>query len=92
MFKARLYINLLHAGMLMQEKGNSNLCECNLKQYVQVPVHFSFTFFNFLSIFFLEEEEDWYYFIHVRAEDRVSINAGFSMHSHCLFNVLSVWS
>lgn len=58
--------------MLMQEKGNSNLCECDLKQDVQVLVLFGFTLFNFLSIFFLEEEEDWYYFVYVRAEDSVN--------------------
>lgn len=27
----------------------------------------------FLSIFFLEEEEDWYYFVHVRAEGSVNL-------------------
>lgn len=35
MFKAHLYTTLLHACMLMQEKGNANLCGCNLKQNVQ---------------------------------------------------------
>lgn len=70
MFKACLYTTLLHACMLMQEKGNSNLCECNLKQDVRVLVLFGLTLFNFFFLFsFLRRK---YYFVHVRAEDSVS--------------------
>lgn len=43
--------------------------KCSSKMFA---VLFGFMLFNFLSVYFLEEEEDWYYFVYVRAEDSVN--------------------
>lgn len=73
MFKACLYTTLLHACMLMQEKGNSDLCECILNEMFKSQCSSASHCLIFLSIFFLEEEEDWYYFVYVRAEGSVNL-------------------